>query len=67
MRDPEMCFWLGLAGGPHLSAFYYRNDYAGIEQWSHFCSKMKGPRSGKTGEWLVYCCVCPVAGIANVL
>ena len=36
MRDPEMCFELGLAGGPHLSAFYYRNDYAGIEQWSRF-------------------------------
>lgn len=36
MRDPEMCFELGTAGGPHLSAFYYRNDYAGIEQWSRF-------------------------------
>jgi hypothetical protein len=23
MRDPEMCFELGLAGGPHLSAFYW--------------------------------------------
>ena len=23
MRDPEMCFELGLAGGAHLSAFYY--------------------------------------------
>ncbi|QHN03090.1 hypothetical protein FTO74_06680 [Granulicella sp. WH15] len=34
MRDPEMCFELGLAGGAHLSAFYYRNDYLGIEQWS---------------------------------
>jgi len=34
MRDPEMCFELGLAGGPHLSGFYYRNDYLGIEQWS---------------------------------
>jgi len=34
MRDPEMCFELGLAGGAHLSAFYYRNDYAGVEQWS---------------------------------
>jgi hypothetical protein len=34
MRDPEMCFELGLAGGPHLSAFYYRSDYLGIEQWS---------------------------------
>ena len=34
MRDSEMCFELGLAGGAHLSAFYYRNDYLGIEQWS---------------------------------
>ena len=34
MRDPEMCFELGLAGGAHLSAFYYRNDYLGVEQWS---------------------------------
>jgi len=34
MRDPEMCFELGLAGGPHLSAFYWRNDYVAIEQWS---------------------------------
>ena len=36
MRDPEMCFELGFAGGPHLLAFYYRNDYAGIEQWSRY-------------------------------
>jgi hypothetical protein len=36
MRDPEMCFELDMAGGPHLSAFYYRNDYAGVEQWSRF-------------------------------
>lgn len=36
MRDPEMCFELGLAGGAHLNVFYYRNDYAGIEQWSRF-------------------------------
>jgi hypothetical protein len=34
MRDPEMCFELGLFGGPHLMPFYYRNDYAGVEQWS---------------------------------
>ena len=27
MRDPEMCFELGLAGGPHLNPFYCRNDY----------------------------------------
>jgi hypothetical protein len=36
MRDPEMCFELGLAGGPHLNPFYWRNDYAGVEQWSRF-------------------------------
>ena len=36
MRDPEMCFELGMPGGPHLSAFYYRNDYVGMEQWSRF-------------------------------
>jgi len=36
MRDPEMCFELGFAGGAHLSAFYWRNDYAGVEQWSRF-------------------------------
>jgi hypothetical protein len=34
MREPEMCFELGMSGGPHLSAFYYRNDYMGVEQWS---------------------------------
>ena len=34
MRDPEMCFELGLAGGAHLNPFYWRNDYAGVEQWS---------------------------------
>jgi hypothetical protein len=34
MRDPEMCFELGFAGGAHLSPFYWRNDYAGVEQWS---------------------------------
>jgi hypothetical protein len=36
MRDPEMCFELGLAGGAHLNPFYFRNDYAGVEQWSRF-------------------------------
>ena len=34
MRDPEMCFELGFAGG--LNPFYWRNDYVGIEQWSRF-------------------------------
>jgi hypothetical protein len=34
MRDPEMLFELGRAGGPHLNSFYYRNDYAAVEQWS---------------------------------
>lgn len=36
MRDPEMCFELGFAAGAHLNAFYHRNDYAGVEQWSRF-------------------------------
>jgi hypothetical protein len=27
MRDPEMCFELGFAEGPHLEPFYFRNDY----------------------------------------
>ncbi|HEY4358147.1 MAG TPA: hypothetical protein VGN16_20540 [Acidobacteriaceae bacterium] len=36
MRDPEMCFELGLAMGAHLDPFYYRNDYVGVEQWSRF-------------------------------
>jgi len=34
IRDPEMCFELGFAGGAHLSPYYYRNDYVGVEQWS---------------------------------
>ena len=36
MRDPEMGFELGLAGGAHLNPYYWRNDYVGIEQWSRF-------------------------------
>lgn len=36
MRDPEMCFELGFAGGAHLNPFYWRNDYVGTEQWSRF-------------------------------
>jgi hypothetical protein len=36
MRDPEMCFELGAAGGLHLNPFYFRNDYLGVEQWSRF-------------------------------
>jgi hypothetical protein len=36
MRDPEMCFELDAREGGHLSAFYYRNDYLGVEQWSRF-------------------------------
>jgi hypothetical protein len=39
MRDPEMCFELGLAMGPHLNPFYYRNDYVGVEQWSRFVTE----------------------------
>lgn len=34
MRDPEMYFELGLSDGAHLNPFYWRNDYAGVEQWS---------------------------------
>ncbi|ADW70132.1 DUF6908 domain-containing protein [Granulicella tundricola] len=36
MRDPEMCFELGLAGGAHLNPYYWRNDYVAVEQWSRF-------------------------------
>ena len=32
MRDPEMCFELGLAGEPHLDR--WRNDYVAVEQRS---------------------------------
>jgi hypothetical protein len=39
MRDPEMCFELGLAGGAHLNPFHYRNDYLGVEQWSRFVTE----------------------------
>jgi len=41
MRDPEMCFELGLVESPHLSAYCFRNDYAGIEQWSRFIREGK--------------------------
>jgi hypothetical protein len=34
MRDPEMCFELGFAAGAHLTPFYFRNDYLGVEQFS---------------------------------
>jgi hypothetical protein len=34
MRDPEMCFEVGSAGGVHLDPFYWRNDYVSVEQWS---------------------------------
>lgn len=36
MRDPEMCFELIVSPENVLSlkAFYYRNDYVGVEQWS---------------------------------
>ncbi len=38
MRDPEMCFELSkpLLHGLDLSAYYYRNDYLGIEQYSRY-------------------------------
>jgi hypothetical protein len=48
MRDPEMCFELGFIEGPHLSAFYYRNDYVGVEQWSRTSSMSDSPRCGTT-------------------
>lgn len=34
MRDPEMCFELGLVGGAHLIPYYWRNDYFALEQVS---------------------------------
>ena len=34
MRDPEMCFELGMAGDPHLDPWYWRNDYVAVEQRS---------------------------------
>ena len=36
MRDPEMYFELGFAGGAHLNPFYWRNDYVEAELWSRF-------------------------------
>lgn len=42
MRDPEMLFELGISGfGGYIhifefSLFYWRNDYAGVEQWSRY-------------------------------
>lgn len=37
MRDPEMCFELVQQGErKHLAPYYWRNDYAGIEQESRF-------------------------------
>ena len=34
MRDPEMLFEVSRWGA--LTPFYWRNDYAGVEQWSRF-------------------------------
>lgn len=34
MRDPEMCFELGFAGGPHLIPYFWRNDDVAVEQIS---------------------------------
>ena len=34
MRDPEMCFEVGMAGGAHLDPFTWRNDYVAVEQVS---------------------------------
>jgi hypothetical protein len=38
MRDPEMCFELSKPSlcGLTLSAYYYRNDYMGVEQFSRY-------------------------------
>jgi hypothetical protein len=38
MRDPEMCFELSKPPlcGLGLSAFYFRNDYLGVEQYSRY-------------------------------
>ena len=38
MRDPEMCFELTELPDSSLTlnAFYWRNDYAGIEEWSRY-------------------------------
>ncbi len=37
MRDPEMCFELLMPlCTPALSAYYYRNDYMGVEQYSRY-------------------------------
>jgi hypothetical protein len=45
MREPEMLFELGIAGFGGIvqifdfSPFYWRNDYAGVEQWSRFMER----------------------------
>ncbi len=37
MRDPEMLFqFVEVGNQPQLLPFYFRNDYAGFEQWSRF-------------------------------
>ena len=36
MRDPEMLFECGFAGGAHLNPYYWRNDYVAVEQWGRF-------------------------------
>jgi hypothetical protein len=38
MRDPEMCFELSKPPlcARELSAYYYRNDYMGVEQFSRY-------------------------------
>jgi hypothetical protein len=38
MRDPEMCFELSKPplSGFAVSAYYYRNDYMGVEQFSRY-------------------------------
>ena len=35
-ETPRCRLSFGLSGRPHLNPYYWRNDYAGIEQWSRF-------------------------------
>ena len=44
MRDPEIMFQVVIKnGGPSdFRPFYFRNDYAGVEQWTRFRSETGG-------------------------
>jgi Domain of unknown function (DUF6908) len=41
MRDPEMLFEVvqDEGGQPQLWPFYFRNDYAGVEQWGRYTTE----------------------------